>query len=394
MFGIREEVEEVDDPRQYPRIAMEVILSMGLVMGLSRMGSLNAAEQVEISGHARRWIGGGSKLPSADTMGRGFSQMGNRFFRRATRQVYTRLKRNKALKPAHGGMFALIVDGHEQHSSRLRCCPGCLKRTLHTNNGDVEEYYHRFVMASLLCEGVCLPLDMEPQRPGEDEVACAMRLLERMFEEYPRAFELILADGLYARAPFFKLAMKHGKHVIAVLKDERRDLLKDAEGLFNKEKPEVYRHGPMTRQCWDLEHFTSWTQLGCEARVVRSLEQTEVRRQMTGELELVDSDWFWVTTIPRDALSAENVIKFGHGRWRIENNGFHELVNEWCADHLYRHEPAAMEAFWLLTMLVYILFHAFIGRNLKAVVRYRHTKRHLAQMITAECYCTESFIPL
>ena len=49
-------------------------------------------------------------------------------------------------------------------------------------------------------------------------------------------------------------------------------------------------------------------------------------------------------------------------------------------------DPAAMEAFWLLTMLAYILFHAFIGRNLKPVFRHRHTKRHLAELITAEIY--------
>ena len=385
MFGVRDRIAEVSDERERPQIAMEVILSMGLIMSLGRMGSLNAAEQVVIAGYARRWVGG-RKLPSADTMGRGFSQKGNRFFRRTIRHIYERLKRNKALRPAHGGLFALIVDGHEQHSSRLRCCPGCLERTIHTNKGDVKEYYHRGVTGVLLCHGFCLPLDMELQLPGEDEVACAMRLLARLFKEYPRAFKLILADGLYARAPFFKLARKHGKHVIAVLKDDRRDLLKDAYGLFKGQRPKVYQYGPLTRECWDIEHFTSWDTLGSEARVVRSVERRQVRRQKTGKINFEVSEWVWVSTIPQAELSTEMFIKFGHDRWKIENNGFNELVNEWHADHLYRHDPAAMEAFWLLTMLAYILFHAFIERNLKTAFRSRHTKRHLAQMITAEIY--------
>ncbi len=385
MFGVRDRIAEATDERQRPQIAMEVILSLGLVMSLGRLGSLNAAEQVAIEGYARRWIGG-RMLPSADTMGRGFSQKGNRFFRRTIKRVYERLKRNKALRPAHGDVFALIVDGHEQHCSRLRCCPGCLERTIHTNNGDVKEYYHRNVTGVLLCDGYCLPLDMEPQRPGEDEVACAMRLLTRLFEEYPRAFKLILADGLYARAPFFKLARKHGKHVIAVLKDDRRDLLKDARGLFKGRRPKVYQYGPLTRECWDIEHFTSWETLGSEARVVCSLERREVRRQITGKIDFEVSEWVWASTIPQEELSTETFVKFGHDRWKIENNGFNELVNEWHADHLYRHDPVAMEVFWLLAMLAYILFHAFIGRNLKSVFRCRHTKRHLAEMIKAEIY--------
>ncbi len=385
MFGVRAQIAEASDERQQPQIAMDVILSLGLVMSLGRMGSLNAVEQVEVVGYARWWIGG-NKLPSADTMGRGFSQKGNRFFRRTIKRIYERLKRNKALRPAHGGPFAIIVDGHEQHCSRLRCCSGCLERTIHTKNGDVKEYYHRNVTGVLLCDGYYLPLDMEPQRPGEDEVACAMRLLTRLFEEYPRAFKLILADGLYARAPFFKLARKHGKHVIAVLKDDRRDLIKDARGLFSKQRPKVYAYGPLTRECWDIEHFTSWDTLGSEARVVRSLERREVRRQITGKIDFEVSEWVWASTIPQDELSTETFVKFGHDRWKIENNGFNELVNEWHADHLYKHDPVAMEVFWLLAMLAYILFHAFIGRNLKSVFRCRHTKRHLAEMIKAEIY--------
>jgi len=70
-----------------------------------------------------------------------------------------------------------------------------------------------------------------------------------------------LADGLYVRAGFFQLALGHSKDVIAVLKDERRDLLKDARGVFELEKSTIYDVGNVKRECWDVEHFTSWTQL-------------------------------------------------------------------------------------------------------------------------------------
>ncbi len=391
VFGLRGLIQGIEDKRQRPQIAMEEIFGAGLVMALGQLGSLNALEQIKKQRYWKRWLG--ADLASADTLGRGFSHMGADSIRRAIRQAYSRLKRNKALRPAYAGMIALIIDGHESHRSQLRYCRGCLERRLHTKGGVRRENYHRHVMASLLCEGVCLPIDMEPQAPGEGEVSCAMRLLLRVLEHYPKAFDLILADGLYTQAPFFKLAKKHGKDVIAVLKDERRDLLKDAKGLFKQKKPNFFQDGKVERQCWDIEHFRSWEQLGCEVRVVCSLERKRVKRQKTKKIHFESSEWVWVSTISKQKLGTEDFVKFGHDRWKIENNGFNELVNYWHADHVYCHNPAAIEAFGLLTMLAYILFHAFINRNLKAVIRHKYTKKHLALMITAEIYPRENFIP-
>ncbi len=154
-------------------------------------------------------------------------------------------------------MFALIVDGHESSASYLRCCKQCLQRVIHTRHGDRIQYYHRNVTAVLLCKDFLVLLDVEMQRPNEDKVAAAMRLIERVMVNYPRAFNLILADGLYARANFFKLALKYGKDIITVLKDDRRDLLQDAIGIFNNIEPGVIQRGRTQRRCWDIEHFTS-----------------------------------------------------------------------------------------------------------------------------------------
>ncbi|MEK9149279.1 MAG: hypothetical protein AAB267_04450, partial [Candidatus Desantisbacteria bacterium] len=214
-------------------------------MALSRMGSLNALEQTKGNSFWEHWLE--EKLPSADTTGRVFFKIDCNSIRRAMRHIYNRLKRNKALKPAFGNLFALIVDGHESSASYLRCCSECLKRTIHTTEGDRIQYYHRNVTAVLLCKDFLLLLDMELQLPDEDEVAAAMRLVERVLRNYPRAFQLIVADGLYTRPNFFQLALGHGKEVITVLKDERRDLLQDAYGLFKYEEPTVTQYGNTQR---------------------------------------------------------------------------------------------------------------------------------------------------
>ena len=135
-------------------------------------------------------------------------------------RVYARLKRNKAIRKTHG-FHVLILDGHEHTSSYLRCCPGCLRRRIHSRQ-------------------------------------------EELF-------------------------LEHGKHVIAVLKDERRDLIEDAKGLFQYEEPQVQIEGKTKRLTWDIEGFTSWESLGRKVRVVRSLEKRTVCRQRTGKEKLETS---------------------------------------------------------------------------------------------------------
>lgn len=141
-------------------------------------------------------------------------------------------------------------------------------------------------------EGICIPLDIEMQKAGEDEVACAVRLVERLCLEYPRAFDVVMADGLYARAPFFKKVVSLNKEVIAVLKDERRDLIKEARTRCEGMAAESFaRSNGAAVEVWDLENCRDWTQLEMPVRVVRTLETTTIRRQDTGIVEKSKNEW-------------------------------------------------------------------------------------------------------
>lgn len=376
--------------RKKPQIQTKTAVSSALVMALSQLGSLNALEQTAARKFWQRWIE--NPLPSADTIGRIFTQIYCNDLRRVIKAVYSKLKRNKALKSLYAGLFVLVIDGHESYSSYLRCCNGCLKRTRHKKDKDITQYYHRQVMAQLVGENFYIPLDIEPQLPGEDEVQAAKRLLERVVKDYPRAFDIILLDGLYLRANFFWLGLEHGKDVIAVLKDERRDLFKDAEGLFKFEQPLIYRDKNTTRQCWDIEEFSSWSQFVNKIRVVRSLETTYVKRQLNKKKEKLTSQWMWAGTISKAVLPTQEFIKIAHKRWKIENEGFNELVNSWHANHVYKHNPKGIESFWLLIMLAYTLFHAFINRNLKPEIKYKYSKLHWARLITVELYLQTTYV--
>ena len=372
-----------------------MVVKSALVMFWARLGSLHALESVREARFWNSWLG--QPLSSGDTVGRVYSLLEVEALRTGLHHLYTRLKRNKAL-PGLGGLAVAAIDGHESHASYRRHCSGCLERTIHTEPGDRLQYYHRPVVLMLLSEGgpgraaLRLLLDLEPQRSGEDEVAAALRLLERVLARYPRAFDLVLADGLYAQAPFFNFLLRHHKHALVVLKDPRRDLYQDAYGLFQLTPPQNGQYRSRDCRWQDLEDLRSWPQVQVPVRVVRSQERYTQRPQLTRQPVVLTTEWIWVTTLAAIQASTALVVRLGHQRWDIENYGFNEIVTDWNCDHVYRHHPNAIVAFLLTAFLAYNLFHAFLRLNLKPQRRCRQPEIFWARLIAAELYASAGLV--
>lgn len=387
---MRQDLEGVRDRRTQPRIpAMRVVAALFFVVSV-RLGSLNAIEQALGKGRARTrwhaWIGG--TLPSADRLGEVAALLELDDLRGVLYEHHRKRKRNKTLAPLPGGLRVLILDGHEVGASYLRCCDACQTREVRHGDETRTQYYHRYVAAYLLCEGGRLLLDAQMQRKDKGEIDAAKRLLERVLEQCPRAFNLVAGDALYLDPGLCQLVLGHGKDFIAVLKNENRDLVKDMRGLlgFGDAASTEFTHNGWQCRCQDIEGFSSWTQLGSKVRIVRSEETRTVRRQRTKEEEPLDREWLWATSLPQDRAGTRTIVRIGHGRWDIENHGFNELVNRWHADHVYHHDPNAIVAMLLLLFLAYNLFHAWVRRGLKPELRDRYTPLHFSCLLKAEFY--------
>jgi hypothetical protein len=248
------------------------------------------------------------------------------------------------------------------------------------------EYYHRLVTMVLVGAEVCFEMDAEPMRPGEDEGAAALRLFDRVIQAYPRAFDVVAGDGLYARADVFNHIKSRGKDVLAVLKDEQRLLFQDAQGLWEQMPPTAYERNSVHYEVWDLEGFNTWPQCKHPVRVVRSLETGAIKRQLDKQVETRQVSWVWVTTLSPARASTRAVVRLGHDRWAIENKSYNELVNRWDADHVYRHHPAAILFLWLMLQLAANIFATFYRRNLKPAIRNSYDTLQILQFIKATLY--------
>jgi hypothetical protein len=289
MFDLRTKLGTITESvkkRDNRQHATGLIVGCLMTMALCRLGSFNAVETNRGKKVWRQLMGRRAKLCNADTLGRRSSAIDVESVRTLLLNANQKARRNKALEPLRKGGYAVaVVDGHEINSSYLRDFGDstCLERETPQKDGSKRiQYYQRLVCAVLVCDGHTQLLDMEMQLPGEGEVAVALRLLERISIYYGHLFDVVMADGLYAQAPFFKAVRKMNKHVIAVLKDERRDLTEDVRLLLPTVKPTLFKRGKNNKinvAAWDIEELTTWPQTSQNVRVVRTEETRTVIRQ-------------------------------------------------------------------------------------------------------------------
>ncbi len=262
--------------------------------------------------------------------------------------------------------------------SKKRCCPACCERQVKVGKKEekktVTEYYHRGVVAHLIGFDLPIILDMEMIRPGEGEIIAAKRLLERLLERYARFFDVVLGDALYWESPLLALCRKHGKHLLAVLKENNPALLADAKALLQGPPTLAREEKGRSVEYWDEEGFTT-DAIREPFRVIRTEETWIQRERVAREWTHTPkhSTWFWATTIPQHIVPTRQLSEAGRERWRIENTIFNALGQHWGLNHCFHHEPTAILNFILILFIAHILVACFYRLNIKASLRKRLT---------------------
>jgi len=124
VFDFRRSLESLSDTRACARRSTASVWLCGLLMFLTRRGSLNGIEQdLRVPKRLDRLLAGGK--PSADTIGRVFGLMDSGPLRAKLCGINHRLRRNKALATMWPLWFA-AVDGHEFFSLPASPLPGLL----------------------------------------------------------------------------------------------------------------------------------------------------------------------------------------------------------------------------------------------------------------------------
>ena len=356
------------DSRQDPNIPSRAV-GLSLILGeIVKIPSFLQLEEETKLPQWQRWVGYHNPI-SHDTFGYASNRMDPEKLRRAGRFINRKLKRGKAFEENKiNGLLVVSLDANEQFCSDHRCCEDCLSREVSCKDAqgqDVKktQYYHKQIYAQLSGPKLSVILDVEPMRPGEEECAAALRLLRRMRQEYgSRFFDLVVVDSWYTNGPFLKtVAEELGWPVIAVLKQERYDIYKEALALTQGEPTQRVERDGRQVEIWDvpsLRFSDTYTQ---PVRVVRVRERwTErTRKGKEWKTEQKEQTWIWVVAGDLDAYDGAAIRDMGHLRWKIENNAFGELTQHWHLTHCAHHQPVAVLSLLWIKIIAFTLFHAF-----------------------------------
>ena len=318
-------LKHVRDSRQNPTIPTSAIFLSVFGMHSIRLGSLNGLEQqLQIPGRWEPFVG--PIKPSADAVAYAMERCDPEPLRMMLAGVARLAKRKKAFRRLYPDTYWVgALDGIETYKSKKSCCENCCQRNVGTDEKPVIEYYHREVVLQVVGVTPACLLDEEPVLPGETETTAALRLLERFHARMPRFLDVLTMDAFYLQAPFAKRALDLGYGLVTILKQENRDLYRDAGGLFQITMPETAALVNGTIKVWDVKDLTSWSQLGRPVRVVRELKKYIKRERVAqkwGEREVIE-DWRWAVVFPDGQQPLTDIIRcWGHARWDEETRGF------------------------------------------------------------------------
>ena len=405
VFGLPDLLASFVDARRAPKIPTFDVVNSLLHTAVLRIPSINALEGDLKESHFQKLIGREPtpdvKAFSADVVVNVLDKLELHGIRKANDEVIGKAERNKAFRDgSYGALRCVAIDGWEPFSSYDRHCPHCLVRRVKMKRRtgeleEVEQYYHRYVVALLLGPVLDVVLgiepvlneearrDIDPENVGhEGELTAARRLIDSLHDTYGGFIDALVLDALYANGPVMTQLTDYGYGGFLVLKNEKNEPLKDALALWEMEgrcesyeDPERKEHV----EFWDVDGMETLTSYKGKTRAVRAL--------VTKPGEDPSTWCFAVIGQRARQLSRRTALQIIRSRWHIENTAFHQWIRYWNLGHVFRHGQNALLAILLLWILAFNLLQLFIYRRLGRCRRPKDptdTIRHIVEVMLRE----------
>jgi hypothetical protein len=256
------------------------------------------------------------------------------------------------------GRYLVPIDGSDYFSSSARHCPSCLESK--KSDGTIR-YHHQILQAALVKPGVpnILPLASEEVRrqDGVTKQDCELNAAKRMIPALAMAHShmdmVIIGDGLYSHVPFVQLLREHAFSFILVAKpDDHKALIEDLKGL--REAGAVGRLEK--RDSRGRRHVYEF----CSGLILRSDGKETVNwfsYQLINESGKIGYENSWITDLPVNARTVEELGEAGRARWKIENEGFNTLKTQgYNIKHNFGHgEKHLSFVLFLLNILAFLI---------------------------------------
>ena len=414
VFGLPDLLARLVDTRRSPKIPTFDVVNSLFHTAVLRIPSLNALEGDLKRSDFQKLIGRQPtpevKAFSAEVVANVLDKLELQGLGNAIEDVLLKAERNKAFRDGYGPLRCVAIDGWEPFSSYQRHCSHCLVRKVKVKgaggaNEEVEQYYHRYVVALLLgpvidvVPGIEPVLneealrDIDPEQEGhEGELTAGRRLIDSLHETYGGFIDAIVGDALYANGPVMTQLTNYGYGGFFVLKKENNEPLKEALKLWEMEGPcqscaDEERKEQV--QFWDVDEIETLDSYKGKVRAIRAVVTKANQEKPT--------TWCFAVIGERARqVSRQLALRIIRARWHIANTIFYQWTQYWNLSHVFRHDQNALSAILFLWTLAFNLLQLFIYRRLGRSRRPKDptdTIRHLVEVMLREVATLPAPIP-
>ena len=405
VYGLPQLLASITDGRRRAAVPTFDVVNSLIHTAVLRIPSINALEGDLKEADFQKLIGRTPKQDvkafSADVVANVLDTLELGQIAATVADVVGQAERNKAFRGgSYGALRCVAIDGWEPFSSYHRHCPDCLVRRVEVKRSsceveDVEQYYHRYVVALLVGPLIDVVVGIEPVRNkqarivageknvdgDEGELTAAHRLLDKLHETYGTFIDAFIFDGLYPNGPLLTKLTELNYSALIVLRKQNNEPLKEALVLWQGLPPCKVVDDLKTGEhieFWDVDELETLDTFKGKIRVIRA-EVTKTKPRRTKIT--------WCAAIIGERarrLSVGTVLKAVRARWHIENTAFHQWIKYWNLSHVFRHTANALMAVLLLWSLAFNLLQLFIYRRLKRPRRPKdptYTIRHIVEVM-------------
>jgi len=297
VFALPDLLKGLSDSRRCPEIPTFDVVNSLFHTAVLRIPSINALEGDLKESDFQKLIGRSPtqdvKAFSADVVANVMDKLHLGGVRKTIEAVVDKAERNKVFREgSYGAQRCVALDGWEPVSSYDRHCAHCLVRKVKVKRvgGQVEEvdqYYHRYVVALLLGPIIDVVVGIEPvlneearrdtegEHAGhEGELTAARRLIDSLHAAYGSFIDALVLDALYANGPLMTQLDRHGYGGFIVLKKENHEPLKEALALFQGQRRCEEFDDSDKKECiqfWDADDIETLDTYEGKVRVIRAV---------------------------------------------------------------------------------------------------------------------------
>src|SRR6266436_1761742 len=415
VFGLPDLLASLVDIRRAPEIPTFDVVNSLFHTAVLRIPSINALEGDLKESDFQKLIGRSPtpdvKAFSADVVASVLDKLELDRVHAAIEDIIHKAERNKAFRDGcYSALRCVAIDGWEPFASYDRHCPHCLVRKVKVKRGggeseEVDQYYHRYVVAMLLGPVVDVVLGIEAVRNEEarrdvdgehagheGELTAARRLIDSLHDTYGTFIDAFVLDALYANGPVMTQLDQHGYGGFLVLKKDHNEPLKEALALWQEQGPCEHYQDPDKKehlQFWDSADIETLDSYQGKVRVIRAVVSKPNKEPST--------TWcFAIVGRRARQLARRTTLQIVRARGHIEDTGFNQWIQYWNVGHVFRHTANALLAVLLLWALAFNLLQLFVYRRLGRCRRPKDptdTIRHIVEVMLRDVATLPAPIP-